>query len=255
MFKNIFDFLKKYINNINILIKKIWEKFLIFLYNFTFYFLLIVKYMSVFFGLLLILIHYKSINFETKNLNINESKVHVKDIKIIKKDYLKYNGYLLKSYSYYFWNKNFYIKSNFQNLKFIINNQYYDEDGYPITENNDKTIEYIKDENKKELLIKVNINKDFLITYIKEILYIYNFFKKIIEKLSKDSKLQIVLNHISFRWNVVITYGNYKYTIKLPDMIDSKTIKKISYIESNLDKFFKDKDIIFDLRFQDIIIV
>jgi hypothetical protein len=254
MFKYISNYFKKSINKLSIIFKDFWNLFLIFMKNFIFYFLIFVKYFSIIFSIFLLIMYSTPINFQVKNLNITESIINLKNTNPFRKEYLNYDGYLLKYYSYYWKNGNCYIKSNFQKQKFIINNNYYDDDCNYINENNKNN--YIKNIKQIDnLLIKININNNFLNLAIKDILFIYKIFKKIIFKIHTNENANVIFDYVYFRWNVVIIYGDYKYTIKLPEIMDNKIIDKILYIEKNLHNLLKGKNMIFDLRFEDIIVV
>lgn len=243
-YKNLLKTLK---NKINIFLK--W--LLNFLYELSFYVLTLLKYLS-FLGFLGFFIYF----FKSQEYNlINDSKeisiLHPLKCDFFSKNYLKYEGYLLKNYIYTFKNQNIHIKSNFQKIKFNLNNNYYDENSHLIKNPITNHIELLED---YFMYIKNSIKIFNLPSHknIKDAFKIYNFIKNIENSLNKNIKIN--LYYIHFRWNLILEYENKFYNIKLPEKITPITLAKIKYIETNIEKFFNKNIEIIDLRFNNLII-
>lgn len=226
----------------------IWNKFLNLLRNFTFYFLYTLKYFSILIGFIFIIIQYESPLFLIKNLN-NQTNINIKNCYINNKSYTQLNGNLLKHYSYYYWNKKIYINSEFQNIKFLINNIYYDVNGIKIYNNHISSIGL--NEIKYEKIIYINNAP-----YMDDVVFLYKIFNKFIYNIFSEVNNKVYFNFINFRWNMIILYNNYELIIKLPEVIDKITLKHIHYINNNIYKFLpKNKNSILDLRFGTIIVI
>lgn len=234
-------------NKIKNRILKLITYLLNFLYKLLFYFLILCKYLSFIGFFAFFIFFFKTQPYIIINKDENICHMHVNKCDFFKKDYLKYDGYLLKSYSYYFKNQNIYINNNFQKIKFFLNNNYYDEDGNIVKNYPTNHVELLN-RNISFNIIKINnlpTNKT-----INEAFQIYQYIKNIEGKLNN---VKISLDYIYFRWNVILEYENRIYTIKLPEHITSSTLKKIKYLEENIHILNENIKII-DVRFHNIIL-
>jgi hypothetical protein len=238
--KNLWESFKK---KVNIFLKALLN----FLYIFVYYLLNILKYSSFLCFIGFFIYFFKVYNFTIINETPNNGLLST-TFTFYSKDYLKYEGYLLANYIYNFKDKKLHIKSNSQKIQFFMNNNYYDEYGNII---------------KNPPISHITICKNLPINYItinssnyetiQDGIKIYNYIKKLETLLNKEAT-KITLNYRYFRWDIIIEYENTSYLIKLPENINSITLKKIKYIENNIHKYFNKDVKIIDLRFDNNII-
>ena len=252
MLKKISNFYKNLWKSFVDKISRFFIALLNFLYELLFYTLTLLKYVSFFAFMGFLIYFFKPYNYFIVNNSSHISVINKDICNFFSKDYLRYEGYLLKHYIYTFKKNNICIKNHFQKIKFYMNGNYYDENAH-IIKNIRGQVEIIEDMSiymdKAIKVLNLPTNKN-----IYDGFKIYNYIRNI-ERIFGEENVKITLNYVYFRWDIIINYEDKFYIIKLPENITENTVKKIKHMESNIKKYFNKEVKIVDLRFEGIIVI